>query len=179
MIQCMCVCIYGNWVKLLFAPNIDKERNPSAVLYFDNFAGHLTPKVTAALDKLKIKPIPLPPNCTPILQPLDHSLNKKLKDGIRNQWKTWIRDTGRHIKTAKKQKVKKPPADLVNKWVISAWDEVTKQNIVNSWEHCLTGKTALRQAKLFINEEEKKKEEEKRMQDAKKEEEKAKATVVV
>ena len=60
-----------------------------ALLVFDNFSGQCTPQLLKTIDAHHIYVVLIPPNCTDRLQPLDHSVNKGVKEFLRQQFQEW------------------------------------------------------------------------------------------
>ena len=60
-----------------------------ALLIFDNFKAQCTSSLLNLLDSHNVNVALIPPNCTDRLQPLDLSVNKTVKDFLRNQFREW------------------------------------------------------------------------------------------
>ena len=66
-----------------------EERWPGrkrSLLVFDAFEAHVTETVKRALTRENTNLAVIPGGLTSILQPLDVSLNKPFKDGVRKRW---------------------------------------------------------------------------------------------
>ena len=61
---------------------------PAAAI-FDNFRGQTTDVILSLLRSYNIIPIQLPANCTDKLQPLDISVDKPMKDHLKNKFQQW------------------------------------------------------------------------------------------
>lgn len=61
--------------------------NPSTVLLMDQAASH---KVDELSNLPNTEALLIPAGCTPLVQPLDVTLNKPFKTRMREQWKKWI-----------------------------------------------------------------------------------------
>ena len=68
-------------------------------LVYDAFEAHVTDRVKALLNWEKTDLAVIPGGLTSILQPLDVSLNKPFKDGVRRRWMQWMAE-GIHEFTA-------------------------------------------------------------------------------
>ena len=70
---------------------IDLKLEPTrpAAAIFDNFRGQTTAGILSHLRSHHIVPIQLPANCTDKLQPLDISVNKPMKDHLKNKFQQW------------------------------------------------------------------------------------------
>ncbi|CAI7815930.1 unnamed protein product [Closterium sp. NIES-54] len=86
----------------------------SAILVLDSYRGHLTKEVKARFAALNIVPAVIPAGCTADVQPLDVSVNKSFK--ARN--------------------IKKPPPEVVLKWISRAWKAVPADLIKKSFLTC-------------------------------------------
>ncbi|CAI7802526.1 unnamed protein product [Closterium sp. NIES-53] len=86
----------------------------SAMLVLDSYRGHLTKEVKARFAALNIVPAVIPAGCTADVQPLDVSVNKSFK--ARN--------------------IKKPPPEVVLKWISRAWKAVPADLIKKSFLTC-------------------------------------------
>ena len=75
--------IDGKWKSLNLANDF-----PASVL-FDNFKAQCTTAVLTLLDQNNINVVLIPPNCTDRLQPLDISVNKAVKDKLRELFQSW------------------------------------------------------------------------------------------
>ena len=60
-----------------------------ALVIFDNFSAQTTERIVKLLDNNHICIAMVPPNCTDQLQPLDVSVNKAVKNFLRQQFETW------------------------------------------------------------------------------------------
>ena len=93
------------WMELCVRPFT--ERKP-AILVLDSFRGHLTNDVNAAMKKINVCPAVIPGGCTFLLQPLDVSINKPMKDRARQLWQEYMlqmSDTDTPTKSPSKQQI--------------------------------------------------------------------------
>ena len=60
-----------------------------ALAIFDIFKGQQTEDIRGMLEKENILIVPVPPNCTDRLQPMDLSVNKPLKEFMRKKFQEW------------------------------------------------------------------------------------------
>ena len=67
------------WLTDVFVPNTTSGTDGLRHLYMDNMGAHETPSVQIQMIDSGIRFHPLPPNCSHLLQPLDHSLNATVK----------------------------------------------------------------------------------------------------
>lgn len=78
---------------------------PPSLLLMDQARSH---KTAAAEKTRNMKSLLLPAGCTPLVQPLDVSLNKPFKGHMRNLWKQWLEipeSEQRLTKMGKRQRV--------------------------------------------------------------------------
>ena len=86
-------------------------RNEQSLLVWDSFRAHLTDEVKADLKWRKIDVAVIPGGLTPVLQPLDKSLNERLKDNVRRKYLAWMISSPFDYTPAGKKKV--PSRNLV------------------------------------------------------------------
>ena len=86
-------------------------RNEQSLLVWDSFRAHLTDEVKADLKRRKIDVAVIPGGLTPVLQPLDKSLNERLKDNVRRKYLAWMISSPFDYTPAGKKKV--PSRNLV------------------------------------------------------------------
>ena len=109
-----------------------------AVVIFDTFKGHTGSEMQSLLLENNIISVIVPNNCTDVLQPLDLSFNKPLKDHLRSKFQLWYSeqvskqmDDGKQpedIEVDMKLSVMKP---LSARWIISAYESLrTEDGIV-------------------------------------------------
>ena len=60
-----------------------------AIVMFDAFRGHKGSEIEDLLKENHLLPVPIPSNCTDRLRPIDISVNKPLKDHLRNNFTRW------------------------------------------------------------------------------------------
>ena len=58
----------------------------------DNFSAQCTDDVLELLERHNIDTVLVPPNCTDELQPMDLSINKPVKDILKNEFHQWYSD---------------------------------------------------------------------------------------
>ena len=74
---------------------------------FDGFKGQTTDNIHSLLVANNIVAIQLPPNCTDKLQPLDLSVNKPVKDGMKAKFQQWYADeVKRQLQTTPVKQIK-------------------------------------------------------------------------
>ena len=68
---------------------MELDKSHTALVLFDCFGGQTTAAIESLLQKNNIITVKIPPNCTDKLQPMDISINKPMKDGLRTRFQTW------------------------------------------------------------------------------------------
>jgi hypothetical protein len=106
------------------------------VLFMDNMGAHDTEGIENACRTHQLPTCLFPPNCTPLLQPLDHSINAVVKQGYEEEWSKWHREVGRKRLT-KQGNVKKPTESDLNRWVATALQRITPEMVRKCWRHTL------------------------------------------
>ena len=86
-----------------------KAHGKPALVIFDEFKGQVTDDVYNMLDSNNIQVVKVPPNCTDRLQPMDLSINKPVKDFLRDKFQKWYSE---EVKKGYGQSVNVVPVDL-------------------------------------------------------------------
>ena len=94
----------------------------------------MTDTVKAAFKREKTDLAVIPGGLTSILQPLDVSLNKPFKDGVRKSWMEWMADGIYEVTATGRQK--KPSEELIYLWILQAWNEIPAKMITASFLKC-------------------------------------------
>ena len=128
------------------------EDYPALVL-FDVFKGQTTPTIEKLLQENNISFVLIPPNCTDKLQPLDISINKPMKDALKDQFQMWYaQEVQRQLQDGSKLRADDEVEidttmtaikDLCTRWIISAWQSIERRSelAINGFE-----KSGIRQA---------------------------------
>ena len=115
-----------------------QETQPALVL-FDSFRGQTTEAIGKLLERNNILSQQIPPNCTDKLQPMDISINKPVKNGMRARFQKWYADEVQsQLKDVSVDEVKVSVAashikPLSAMWMISTWQEVEQRPELNGF----------------------------------------------
>ena len=113
------------WMELCVRPFTGRK---PAILVLDSFRGHLTKDVNAAMKKINVCPAVIPGGCTSLLQPLDVSINKPMKDRarqLRQEYMLQMSDTDTPTKSPFKQQILD--------WIVAAQEQVNQDIICKSF----------------------------------------------
>lgn len=94
----------------------------------------MTDKVKVDLKQRKIDVAVIPGGLTPVLQPLDKSLNKPFKDNVLRKYLAWMISGPFDYTLAGMKKV--PSRNLVLRWVHEAWREIPVEMVAKSFKTC-------------------------------------------
>ena len=130
--------IMEKWISDIYKEHLTLSGHDpqDSLLFMDNMGAHDTEGIENACRTHQLPTCLLPPNCTPLLQPLDHSINSMLKQGYEEEWCTWHREVGRKRLT-KHGNVKKPTESDLNRWVATALQRITPELVRKCWRHTL------------------------------------------
>ena len=84
------------YIHIILLPYVKETRSKlvlgnshPALAIYDSFKAQFTPRILSILDSNNIYIVGIPPNCTSQLQPMDLSVNKSLKDSLRQSFQEW------------------------------------------------------------------------------------------
>ena len=128
------------YIKKIVIPFVTRKREilkleakHPALAIFDGFKGQTTVKIHSLLAASNIVAIQLPPNTTDKLQPLDLSVNKPVKDGMKAKFQRWYaNEVKRQLQTTPVNQIKVDVNLAVVKnpsagWLISVWQSLEKR----------------------------------------------------
>jgi len=129
-----------DYVRSIFLPFLEAAKkelklphSQPALALLDNFRGQLTGQFLDLLVANNIIIVDVPPNCTGLLQPLDLSVNKAIKDSLKSKFQTWYADRITMQLMANADKVIKPVdlhlaimKPLSAKWLVEVMGEIGK-----------------------------------------------------
>ncbi|CAI7817513.1 unnamed protein product [Closterium sp. NIES-54] len=122
-------------------PNIRIPEGKSCInrsrllLVLDSYRGHLTDAMLGLLCWNSVTPAIIPGGCTPLVQPLDVSINRSFKAGMRKRYNEWFASEGINSLTPKGN-LRKPPAKLILQWIADSWAAVPEGLIVRAFKTC-------------------------------------------
>ncbi|GFV62728.1 tigger transposable element-derived protein 2 [Trichonephila clavipes] len=125
--------LFKEWFHDQFVPAVKKFNKENdlpqrAILLIDNAPSH---PGTEELSSGEIKAIFLPPNVTPLLQPMHQGVLQKLKQIYRKQFlRTLIEDDTVSLVA----KIKQTNMKDVVYWSAESWENVTDQTLIKSWK---------------------------------------------
>ena len=121
------------WLEKVWRNRPGGVRNKKSLLVWDQFSAHLTPKVDCRVRSLNNDDAVIPGGLTAILQPLDVSMNKPFKTGLRHRWQSWMASDDPKPCT-KGGNIKAPSLDTLAQWVLDSWNEIKSPIIVKSFK---------------------------------------------
>ena len=84
-----------DWVDAVWSRRPGGLLKKPGLIVWDSFKPHMSKKIKKKLRQLKTDTVIILGGLTPIVQPLDVSINKSFKDSVKRQWTTWM-DSGNH-----------------------------------------------------------------------------------
>ncbi|CAI7809300.1 unnamed protein product [Closterium sp. NIES-53] len=89
-------------------------RRREALVVLDSYRGHLTEAVGQTMRMFRLSRAIIPGGCTPLVQPLDVSINRAFKCGD----------------------LQKPPAETVLRWIDESWEAVPEELVKKAFVTC-------------------------------------------
>ncbi|CAI7764376.1 unnamed protein product [Closterium sp. NIES-54] len=132
VIRCLEEC-----VKPFLKPGFGRHVRSSMVV-LDSYHGHLTEGVKEKFRELNCVPAIIPSGCTAEIQPLDVCINKSFKASVRQQYQKWFQEEGQEQLTRAGMigNLKKPPPEVVVRWISRAWKAVPADLIKRAFLTC-------------------------------------------
>ena len=115
------------WVDKCLTPHL-RDRNNRALIILDTYSAHLTERFRSALSALNCDIVYIPGGLTPMLQPLDISVNKPIKDYIRDSYSRWARNTF-NSETG----LSRPTRSEISNFLEIAWDRLASTTIISGF----------------------------------------------
>ena len=127
----MTASLYHWWLRHIYQPAIDDKHH---LLLVDNYRPHMTEESKSiVVDECNSEVIFIPPGCTPLVQPMDVSINRPFKSKMQSQWATWFRD---HRAVTPRGNLKQPTRQNAIDWVSAAWAGIPAEMIKESFVLC-------------------------------------------
>ena len=104
------------------------------LLIFDSHRAHITKTILTTLKNSRTKVSIVPGGMTPLIQPLDVSVNRSVKAKWAKKWRDWMEEAANSFKKTK-QKSKVGYDDIVE-WVHEIINEIDEDLIKNSFSLC-------------------------------------------
>ncbi|CAG8834240.1 17576_t:CDS:2, partial [Gigaspora margarita] len=122
-------------IKLKMAKILDERPcNLRTILVFDFFKAHITDQAKTEFRSGNTDLAVIPRGLTSMCQPLDVCINKPFKDQLHKIWHRWIANSSNSI--TKKGNLKCARLNIVCCWVLDAWNEISKDIIVQAFKKC-------------------------------------------
>ncbi|CAI7863073.1 unnamed protein product [Closterium sp. NIES-53] len=111
------------------------SRRKDVLLVLDSYRGHLTERVGQTMRLFRLTRAVISGGCTPLVQPLDVSINRAFKAGVRHRYGNWFEEDG-ITSTTPAGNLKKPPAKLILKWIDESWANVPEEMVRKAFLTC-------------------------------------------
>ena len=126
-----------DWIQRLYL-NLNLPHKLVDLLIMDQFRVHTRDSVKNMVDTENKKYFFIPTGCTGLLQPLDVSTNKPVKDYIRKYFHDWFKVYGSTPNNAASTGNLRPPSyDLMIKWILQAWNNLSPEFVKQSFKYCV------------------------------------------
>lgn len=123
-------------MKNFWIPYYAKNAYPGSLLTFDNHSSHVCDATSSVLNDYNINHLNLPANATPICQPVDIQIGADLKAKMKNYFENWLIENEEQLITydprKKRYRLKSPNKGLILQWVLQAYQEIDRRNIMRS-----------------------------------------------
>ena len=122
------------WLERIWL-NLKFSENEKPILIFDQCRVHTTPTIIKFLTQKKITYEVIPAGTTGYLQPLDVSINKPLKNHIKDKFDKWYANYGSSAANTTNKGYRRPPSfDKLIGWTIDACKEINAEILIHSFE---------------------------------------------
>ena len=139
--------IIKDWIQKIYIPYFNGTDLSKTLLIWDNASMNNSFEILKFLNDKKINIIFVPRGLTPILHPLDLSINRPLKDWVKKKYEECIQN----IKFKKPPKIKR---EILLNWILNMWDDknkITTEVIKNSFLYCgITNKLDGTEDEMFV-----------------------------
>ena len=124
------------WIRDIFTPAMQRHGRSmqQQCLFMDNCSAHTTSDVWNAMLDGGFQFEYFPPNCTPILQPCDMSVNREFKRVWTSCWLDWFIEYGSSpANWTRCQNPRKASDDVVHRWIARCMEAMTENTVRDSW----------------------------------------------
>ncbi|CAI7917791.1 unnamed protein product [Closterium sp. NIES-54] len=121
-------------VKPFLKPGFGRHARSSMVV-LDSYRCHLTEAIKEKFRELNCVSAIIPSSWTAEVHPLDVSINKSFKASLRQQYQKWFQEEGQEQLT-RAGNLKKPPPEVVVRWISRAWKAVPADLIKRAFLTC-------------------------------------------
>ena len=115
----------------MYLPEIANQSH--CLLLVDNYRAHLTEESQQIAQECHSELIFIPPGCTPLVQPMDVSINCLFKAKVEPLWVSWFQS---HSDLAPKGNLKQPTRQDAINWVSTVWADISVSTIKESFVSC-------------------------------------------
>ncbi|CAI5940322.1 unnamed protein product [Closterium sp. NIES-65] len=93
-----------DWITQVMVPFLKPLRETTGrrregLVVLDSYRGHLTEAVGQTMRMFRLSRAVIPGGCTPLVQPLDVSVNRAFKCGVRHRYSLWFEEEGINLTT--------------------------------------------------------------------------------
>jgi hypothetical protein len=120
------------WLKIVWSHRLGTFLNQPSMLVLDAFRRHVTDSIKDQLCKMKTELVIIPSGMTSVLQPMNISINKPIKDRLRQQYMTWIADPTCELTETGKIK-RAAPSEITH---VGCMESHPESIIVRSFKKC-------------------------------------------
>jgi len=131
------VDLFKDWLKrILF--NFKMPSDTRLVFILDQAKMHTAQSIISLLNEHKdMSYFFIPSGCTFLLQPLDVSVNKPLKDRLRQRFKDWFSEFGHKKENQTPSGYFRPPKyQTLGQWLVEEWDKLPMKIVEKAFKVC-------------------------------------------
>ena len=127
------ICITGciDWIHATFPRENGGRRR---LLVWDSCQVHLTDAVQQELHRRDIDVAVIPGGLTPLVQPLDVSINRPFKQKMRHSWENWMIEGDPSLTPTGHRRA--PTKEMLVSWLVDAWNAIPSAMIEHSFKKC-------------------------------------------
>ncbi|CAI7901685.1 unnamed protein product [Closterium sp. NIES-54] len=112
-------------------------RRREALVVLESYRGHLTEAVGQTMRMFRLSHAVIPGGCTPLVQPLDVSINRAFKCGVRHRYSGWFEEEGINT-TTKFGELNHDirMSELVLRWIDESWEAIPEELVKKAFVTC-------------------------------------------